>query len=173
MAATAVTQRTASMAWAALRARPRPEAIIANPAPANGTSRIKRKQSTAEISDSGTTEGVGKGIILLPPEEPGENARRARARATPPPGRQERMRRAHRPTAAGPPRTPQFPIPQPAIENPRVSWLSACAAVHRAVNRRFLPYESPLRMAPNREHHGSRPSDLWLREPIQPSLTAT
>ena len=112
------------MAWAALRARPRPQLISANPTPANGTRRMRRKQSSAETSESETREGATKRVTLLPLPAQDENGPRARGRATPPPCRRVRTRCADPPKAARQGRKPQSPILQPAIRNRRASYPS-------------------------------------------------
>src|SRR5215467_206175 len=49
IAATAETHSEDNTIWAALRLRPSPEFTIARPAPAKGTSRMRRKHSVAEL----------------------------------------------------------------------------------------------------------------------------
>src|ERR1035437_7871267 len=123
-AATAVTQSAPTKPSAALRDLPNPELISAKPAPANGTSRMRSKQNTADTSERVRREGATKSVTLLPPAGPDEHAPPARARTTLPPCRPARIQRAHRPMAAARQRPPQSPIPQPARIDPRVSYSS-------------------------------------------------
>src|ERR1039457_4647647 len=106
-----MTLSEAIMEWPALRDRPRPVLIRANPMPAKGTSKIKTTHSANAV---GWRDDAGKGVTLFPQEGFGECGR-----LRPVPGFRRRGQPAR--SRRGPPAKAKWPTPSAPAPIPRIT----------------------------------------------------
>src|SRR6266851_3626683 len=118
-AAVAITMSEAIMECAALRERPSPVLMSESPAPARGTSRIKTRQSTVNVSENA---GTGREVTLYP-LAPADGSGRPEPPPAPLPQRRPAQSRcAAEPTPAAPLQREPARLPPAATRNPRASW---------------------------------------------------
>src|SRR5476649_1262084 len=118
-AAVAVMHSAVSIAWAALRERPRPVFIRQSPKAASGTRRIIARQNAVPTSES---PAAGTGVMIGPLAGQCGSGSRAPAPTLPRPRRRWRKRFSPEEIGAARRRSTRFPIPPAAIENQPVSY---------------------------------------------------